>query len=128
MSSSENNSDSRKEEILARSRQSKKDEGVEYAALKGNKLGEITMAIVAIPIIIFALLRGEFAALLAVGASVSAFTFAQCLAEYRFTGRQYHLAWTIFTALATLTCVVLLVAVSFGWWEPRSYLFELLQP
>ena len=111
--------DNRKEEILARSRKSNKDEGVEYAALKGNKLGETTMAIVVIPILAFAILIREFTAFFAVGAAIAAFTFAQCLAEYRFTKRKYHLAWTIFMVMATIACLVIFVVISLGWWEPK---------
>jgi len=116
----------RKEEILARSRNAKEDEGVEHAKLKGNKLGEYTMAAVVVPIMIFAFLIGELTAFLAVGAGIAAFTFAQCLTEYRFTKRKYHLAWTIFTAIAVIACTVLFVSVSLGWWEPKAYIFGLL--
>ena len=113
----------RNDEILERSRNAKKDEGMEHATLKGSKLGEITMAIIAAPILIFAILRGEFAVFLAVGATVAAFVFAQALTEYRFSRRKSHLTWTIFLAIAVLVCLALFVAVSFGWWKPESYLF-----
>jgi len=126
MSDIEKYSESHRDEILAKSRNAKKDEGMEHAALKGSKLGEITMAIVVIPILAFAILRGDLAVFLAVGACIAAFTFAQCFTEYRFTKRKYHLAWTVFMVLAVITCVALFVMVSFGWWQPKSYFFGLL--
>jgi len=126
MSDFSEQSENSKEEILAKSRRSKKDEGMEHATLKGNKLGEITMAIVAIPMLAFAILCGELAVFFAVGGSIAAFTFGQCLMEYRFTKRKYHLVWTIFTAAATIICLGLFVAVSLGWWDKSHFLGWLL--
>ena len=113
-----------KDEILERSRNAKKDEGMEYAKLRGNKLGESVMSIAAIPILVFAFLRGEFALFFAVGVPIAAFVFAQCLMEYRFSKRMYHLVWTIAMAIGTLVCMVLFLALSFGWkvWS-EPYLF-----
>ena len=121
------NYDSRKDEILAKSRSAKKDEGMEHAVLRGNKLGEITMAIVVVPILAIAVLFGNLAVFSATGAAIAAFTFAQCFSEYRFTKRKYHLIWTAFMVFATVACLALFAAVTFGWWEaPKSYFFGLL--
>ena len=109
------NNDNRKEEILARSRNIKKDEGMEHAISKGGKLGEYVMAVIALPILVFAALRGEIAVFLAIGATVGGFVTAQCFAEYRFTKRVYHLTWTVLMVMTTIICIGLFVAVSFGW-------------
>jgi len=121
MSDFTENSGSSKEEILAKSRSAKKDEGLEHATLKGNKLGEYTMAAVVIPIMVFALFSQAFTVFLAVGASIAAFTFGQCFMEYRFTKRKYHLVWTVFMIVATAICIGLFVAISLGWWDKPHF-------
>lgn len=105
-----------REEILEKSRKSGKDEGLEHAYLKGNRLGEYTMSAIVIPIMAFTVLRGEFVALLAVAITILAFVFGQCLTVYRFTKRKVHLAWIIYTAAGATICIVLLLAKSFGFW------------
>ena len=109
---------------MAASRKSGKDEGLEHAQLKGNRLGEYTMSAIVIPIIAFTAIRGEVIALLAVAVTVLAFVFGQCLTLYRFTKRKSHLAWIIYTAAGTVLCIVLLLAKSFGFW---SFLFGWLR-
>jgi len=114
--SMENSNDNRKEEILAKSRKSGKDEGMEYAQLKGNRLGEYTMVVAVIPIMAFTVLFGEIVAVFAVAATLLAFGFGQCLMKYRFTRRKYHLVWTVCIAIVTVFCIVFLVARSLEWW------------
>jgi len=104
-------------EILEKSRRLKKDEGMEHAQLKGRVLGESTMAAVLIPILVFALLRGEVVAFNATVAVMFAFVFGLCLTEYRFTRRKYHLIWTVGMAVSTIISIVAFVAASLGWWE-----------
>ena len=113
----ENGNDSRKEEILAKSRNSGRDEGLEYAQLKGNSLGMYIMIAIVIPIVTFIVFQGEVIALFAVSATLCAFVLGQCLAEYRFTKRKYHLAWTVGIAMAVMICIVFLVAKSLGQWN-----------
>ena len=107
---------SHKEEILLISRKSGKDEGVEYAKLKGNKLGEYSMAVVVIPIMAFTVIFGELVALFAVTATILGFAVGQCFTKYRFTKRKSHLAWTVGITIVTILCVVFLVARSLEWW------------
>ena len=61
-----NSIESSKEEILAKSRRLKKDEGLEHAQLKGSKIGEYTLAALVIPILIFSFVTGEITTLLAI--------------------------------------------------------------
>ena len=111
----------RNNEILEKSRRLKKDEGMEHAQLKGHVLGNYTMAAVVIPILVFALLRDEIVVFNAVAAAVCAFVFGLCLTEYRFTRRKYHLAWTVFMAVSTISSIVAFVATSFGWWKDSFF-------
>jgi len=112
---------SRKEEILAKSRNAKKDEGMEYAQVKGRRLGEYTLVAVLIPILVFALLRREFVAFHAVAATLFASVFGQCLMEYRFTKRTYHLIWTVGMAMGAIVFIVQFAAASLGWWDPKFF-------
>ena len=115
-SSTEKSIDNYKEEILAKSRKSGKDEGMEYAQLKGNKIGEYTMLATVIPIMAFTVLFGELVALFAVTATILGFAVGQCFVKYRFTKRKSHLAWTVGIAIVTVFCIVFLVARSLEWW------------
>jgi len=105
-----------KNKILEQSRAAKKDEGLEDAKLKGNRLGEYAMSIVALPIVIYSLIVGEFTAAWAMGAIAFAFVFGQSLNLYLFTKRKYHLAWTIFSIIFTIIFIVQFLAESQGWW------------
>ena len=104
--SAENNHASRKEEILAKSRKSKIDEGLEHAQSKGNRLGEYTMSVVGIPLIIFAFFAKELAIFLVLGIVVLAFVFGQSLTVYRFTKKKYHLAWVVLSAIFTIHMII----------------------
>jgi len=107
-----------KEEILSKSRKSKKDEGLEHAHLMGNKLGEKTLSVVGIPFIIFAFFTKELAIFLALGAVIFAFVFGQSLTVYRFTKRKYHLAWVILSAICTIYMIVDFILLFQGGWNP----------
>jgi heme/copper-type cytochrome/quinol oxidase subunit 4 len=84
--------------------------------LKGNKLGEYTMAATVIPIMAFTVLFGELVALFAVTATILGFAVGQCFVKYRFTRRKSHLAWTIGIAIVTVLCIAFLIANSLEWW------------
>ncbi|MCL2397707.1 MAG: DUF6442 family protein [Defluviitaleaceae bacterium] len=115
--------ENRKEEILAKNRQAKKDEGLENAKLKGNRLGEYTMSAVGIPLVIYSFVAGEIATFWAVGAIVFAFVLGQSLTVYRFTRRKYHLAWVILGVAGTIYFLVQFAAETQGWWETQLQLF-----
>jgi len=104
--SAKNPNISRKEEILARSRRSRSDEGLEHAQLKGFKLGEYTSAAVSLPLVFFAFFTKELVLFIALGIVIFAYVLGQSFTVYRFTKRKYHLAWVI---LCTICLVYLIV-------------------
>jgi len=114
----ENNIDNRKEEILAKSKKAKGDEGLEYAKARGNKLGEYTMSVVGLPLIIFAFFTKEPAIFLALGAVVFAYVFGQSFAVYRFTKRKYHLAWVVLSVICAIHMIVDFLLLSLGGLNP----------
>ena len=122
----EKDNDRHKEKILERSRNAKKDEGEEYAQLKGRKLGEYTLFAVLIPIAVFTFFARELVAFFASATAMCAFAFGQGLIEYRFTKRKCHLILTIVTGVSAIVGVISLLAVSLGWWEISRF-FGLLR-
>ena len=122
----EKNNDRHKEKILERSRNAKKDEGEEYAQLKGRKLGEYTLFAVLIPIALFTLFTRELVAFFSSATAMCTFAFGQGLVEYRFTKRKCHLILTIVAGVSAIVGIISLLTVSFGWWE-ISHFFGLLR-
>jgi len=114
----ESRSDSRKEEILAKSRKSRSDEGLEHAQLKGFKLGEYTSMAVALPLILFAFFTRELALFTALGIVVFAYVFGQSLSVYRFTKRKYHLAWVILCIVCTVHFIIDFILLFQGGMSP----------
>ncbi|MCL2372845.1 MAG: DUF6442 family protein [Defluviitaleaceae bacterium] len=105
----------RKEEILARSRQSKKDEGVEHATIKGLKLGEITGGAMAMVLVFLAFFLGQPVAFFAIGAVIFALAFGQSLAVYRFKRTKYLLAWVIISIMGMFHFFMLFLAATQEW-------------
>jgi len=113
-------------EVLERSRRANRDEGMEYAQLKGRKLGEYTLFAVLIPIALFTLFTRELVAFFSSATAMCAFAFGQGLIEYRFTKGNCHLILTIVAGVSAIVGIISLLAVSFGWWE-ISHFFGLLR-
>jgi len=108
--------ENRKKEILEMSRKLKKDEGVEFAENRGNKLSEYTVGIFGTALAAFALFNGEMAAAWAALLVVAVFGFGFFLSVYRFTKRKMHLFLTIWSAATVLFFFALFLAVVYGWW------------
>ncbi|MCL2250001.1 MAG: DUF6442 family protein [Oscillospiraceae bacterium] len=104
----------RKEEILAKNRSSKKDEGVEHATLKGHRITEYTIFVIIVPMIIFAWLYGELAVCMALGAVANAYALGVYFALYRFTKRKLHLVMLILTLAALVVCIIVFVFAIFS--------------
>jgi len=118
----ENSNDSRKNEILAKVRQSNKDEGMDNAKSKGSRLGEyVSSLVIGLPIIIFSLLTGEIVTLMAIGAITFAYVFGQSLTVYLFSKSKSNLAWTVFSVVMTIYFVVEFIAASQGWWISQGW-------
>ena len=116
----------RKEEILEKNRQSKKDEGLEYAQSKGNTLGEKILSVVSLPLAFYSIFIGEFAIAWAIGAMAFAYVLGQSISVYRFTNRKYHLTWIILSIVMIIFFIVSVLAETQGWWVTWGWGFELL--
>jgi len=114
----EKGNNSRKEEILAKSRESKKDEGHEHAEFAGFSLGERTGSVIGMAIGLFSFITGQYTVFLAVFSIVFAAAFGQSIPVYRFTKRKYYLAWVIISAIFAVVSFVVFIAISLGWIEP----------
>ena len=115
MNNSSKDNTSRKEEILAKSRQSKKDEGMEHAEIKGLKLGEWLGSAVAIILGALAFFIGQDESIFAIGTLVFAMVFGQSLAVYRFKKTKYYFAWLILGIIGTIWFFVLFIAATQEW-------------
>ncbi|MCL2372846.1 MAG: DUF6442 family protein [Defluviitaleaceae bacterium] len=104
-----------KEDILARSRQSKKDEGVEHATIKGFRLGELLGSIVAMALIATAFFIGHFETVFAIGAIIFAHVLGQSLTVYLFKRTKYLLAWVILGIVGTIYFSFLFLAAMLEW-------------
>jgi len=115
--STENNN--RKEEILARSRKSGNDEGVEFVQAKGLRQGWLALAIVASVLLVFARLSDiEYAfdlILNSVVASVLASFVASPISAYRFTKDKKHLLEAIIYLFFIVFSTIRVVFLMMGW-------------
>lgn len=100
MENIENNGNSRKEEILAKSRNEKKDEGDENASLRGRKTGEvICFNVVGAILLILSIIMHQMSAAWAVLAVYAAFNAGYEFTKYRFTKKAYHM-------ISFIACIV----------------------
>jgi len=83
-SSTENGNDNRKEEILAKSRQSNNDEGIEYAVNKGARLGGYYTELIGFPLILLCVITGQVLTVYALLTLYGAHCFGDFLAKYRY--------------------------------------------
>jgi len=104
-----------KEEILAKSRQSKKDEGVEHAEINGFKLGERIGSVTAMIIVAIAFFIGQAETIFAISTIVFATVFGQSLTVYRFKKSKYLLAWLILGVVGTIYFFILFLAATQEW-------------
>jgi len=115
MSDLMDNNGNRKEEILARSRQSLKDEGLEHAEKKGFYLGELIGSVFAMVLIVLAFFIGQAETIFAISTVVFAVVFGQSLTVYRFKKNKYYLAWLILGVMGTMYFFMLFMAATQEW-------------
>ena len=115
MNNSTENNGSRKQEILARSRQSLKDEGMQHAEMKGFVLGERLGSAVAIILIALAFFIGQAETIFAIGTVIFAMVFGQSLTVYRFKRTKYYLAWLLLGLVGTMYFFMLFMAATQEW-------------
>ena len=114
--SSPENNESRKEEILEKSRRLKQDEGVEAAELKGYRTGGIIAdVLVGTPLLFFFMFNGQSIAatgLLALSCAIHGGYFFEL---YRFTKKKWRLVMSIIFASCTIVFTFFAVAAVQGW-------------
>jgi len=88
----------RKEDILAKSRQSQQDEGIEYAVTQGAKLGShFATEVVGVPLLLLCLIAGQWLVVYALLTLYGAHCFGDFLAKYRhFKQKRYMMGAIIF--------------------------------
>ena len=123
MSNPTGNNDNRKEEILAKSRQSSNaynDEGMANAINEGAKMGNhFAGEIVGFPLFILAVIIQQWVVVYALSSLYCAFNFGDFLAKYRFTQQKRYLIAVICFAVLGIGAVVLFlrdVGTLQGWW------------
>jgi hypothetical protein len=105
----------KKEEILAQSRQAKKDEGAEFAESKGNRLGIGIMGVALVFTLFFSLYTVEFAAMWAVIFVSGAFFLGQYFSLYRFTKKKSYFVLSIVGVVSVIISLMQFIALSLGW-------------
>ncbi len=95
-----------KEKILEKSRQSQKDEGIEYAENQGRKIGFITFSLLFVFIAIFNLFFGESSTFHAVSSLFWAFIAAEGYGKYHFLKSKVYLVTVIAGSIASVISVV----------------------
>ena len=116
----ENSNGNRKEEILAKSRQSQQDEGMEYAINEGVKMGNYYTGGVGVALILFSTFVGQCLVVFAILAIYGAYCFGEFLAKYRyFKQKRYMIGVILFGVIWSGFFAFLFVrdvAILQGWW------------
>jgi len=95
MSNVEKNKDKRKEEILAKSRQSSNDEGIDYAVNKGARLGHYYTEIIGFPLFLLCVITGQVLTMYALFTLYGAHCFGDFLAKYRYFKQKRYLVGAV---------------------------------
>lgn len=103
-----------KEEILEKSRQSKKDEGIEYAENQGRKIGFIAFSFLFVFLTIFNLFFGESSTFYAISSLLWAFIAAVGYGKYHFAKQKLYLITVIAASIASVISVVNYVLTTLG--------------
>jgi len=111
-----NENDIRKEEILARSRDEKRDEGEEHASLKAKKTGQIfCFYITALVLLVISLAIGQISAVWVMLALFAAFESGYELTKYRLTKKVSHMVGFLTCIAAVLFSIFAFVDYSLEW-------------
>lgn len=100
----------KKEEILKKSRNSNKDEGIEYVENKGRKIGFTAFCIVFIFIVLFNAFRGEES--YAVSSLFWIFIATEAIPKYKFTHEKVYLVTIIAGGIASIASLISFILVS----------------
>ena len=110
----------RKEDILAKSRQSNNDEGIEYAVTQGAKKGNYyATEIIGLPMLMFSIVAGQWLAVYALAAVIFASEFGDFLTKYRILRQKRYFIAAICFGLLGMSAIILFVryiGTIQGWW------------
>jgi len=113
-----------KEEVLARSRQSGKSEGVEHAAeLRGHKLAvNLGLGAVGLSLVVYGILFGQVMMVLAVTMVIEAYYTGLMISAYRLSRSTRHLLYAILFAVIFIFITFMFVRGAMGlFWLPGMY-------
>ena len=124
MSNLEKSNNNRKEEILAKSRQSStdyNDEGMEHAVNKGAKMGSyLAGEVIGIPLFLLSVITGQWITVYALVSLYCAFNFGDFLAKFRFTQQKRYLIAATFYFVVGIGAAALFIldtGALQGWWD-----------
>ncbi|MCL2718938.1 MAG: DUF6442 family protein [Lachnospiraceae bacterium] len=103
-----NNNEKQKEEILAKIRMSKRDEGMENADIKGTKIGIIAYAVISFILILFSL-PDQMNIVYTIAALSFTFCFGGTVAHYRFTKNKLYLLGAVWSVIATIMFALMVI-------------------
>ncbi|MCL2827701.1 MAG: DUF6442 family protein [Oscillospiraceae bacterium] len=111
---------SRKEEILAKSRQSNKDEGIEHAVTQGAKKGNyFAIEIMGGLLFFLSLITEQWLPAYALFSTINASNVGEFLVKYQFLKQKRYLVATICFAVLGIGSAILFVreiGMLQGWW------------
>lgn len=100
-----------KEDILERSRQSHKDEGMEYAENQGHKTGFIVFTLLFAVLAILSLFFWQIGTLYAISSLFWTHFAAEAYYKYRFTKKKKYLITAVFGSIAAIISVANFILV-----------------
>ncbi|MCL2050257.1 MAG: DUF6442 family protein [Lachnospiraceae bacterium] len=100
--------EAKKAAILERSRNAKKDEGMENADYRGSKIGVIIYAVVAFILIIFCI-PAKMDIVNAIASLSFAWVVGGTFSYYRFTKRKIHLVCVIASGIAVIAFALMAI-------------------
>ena len=109
-----------KQEILEKSRQSNKDEGVEFAKLLGGRAGEFAaFTLVGFPLLVFSVITGQFSTIMALATLSLAFESGRSFITYHFTKQRRKLILAVVCAvgMAFFAFMFVSLVLDLGWWR-----------
>ena len=102
------NNENKKAEILEKSRNSKKDEGMEHADYRGSRIGVIVYAIVAFFLVIFSI-PDNIKVVNAIASLSFAWVVGGTFSYYRFTKKKSYLVCVVVSVIATIAFALMVI-------------------
>ncbi len=101
-----------REEILRKSRNGKRDEGVLFAEMRGQQLGIVLFATVAGVLALFSIPRQDWKTVSVVMALVCIFHASISYGKYYYAGQRIQFAYMLISIIATAVFLAIFFAIS----------------